>query len=349
MSWNDAGYSVYGQRTAQKLARMQKLERKLKHSIHDPSNIDSDGLGLPPEATSWTADISPYEQDQAPAELLNAHYDPKNNYAARYVASRQAISLYPKIDDVNLRIGSVIETGVVQYRQFSCMAKDGTTSKDRELMSRFELDCRSQNYPAFKIELPATDGYDTEHKTRIPLAQFREYPELLASVLSRPPEDGRYSTMRCGFIFGCFNDAVHAKRRFTLTSPRVATHALMLVLEEDLQRLGFQPSDDIVADYERGSLATAWRKYIDARFARTPIDQSMNVPHLSVIDRSIHGWCIVSICLEGLEIYKFPHIASDDNRYLPAYAPEYPNHLLREQCYYEWCTYFFPDRVQALQ
>ncbi len=241
-----------------------------------------------------------------------------------------------------------METGVEKHRRLEFVPPAARKVENLVWLSSFCLDCRHQNYPAFKVELPTTDGYDAAHSAHIPLAQFREYPELMTSLLRFAPENDKYSTMRCGFIFGDFNDAMCEKRWFTLKSPRLATHALMLVWEKDLQKLGFQPSDNIVADYQDGSLEAAWHKYIDLRFAETPIDQSSSPAHLSLLDCLMHGWCVASICLKGLEVLKFPHIPCDDNRYLPAFPPEYPNRLLREQCYYEWCSYFFPDRVQVM-
>lgn len=337
MSWSNPIYAKpVGKLTAEKLARMQALENHLKTSIHDPPHVDADGFGLPPKAQSWPADFSPYHQDKAPDELLQ-NFAGKNKFSA----SRQAFSLYPKISSVETRLGLVMETGVREsvVKQFQ--------SGEEVAKAICSLDCRAINYPALWVKLPSTDGYSSDYKTHVPLAQFRKYPELLNSILRNPPESSQYSTMQCGFIFGRFSGESYQNFQLALSSPRVATHALMLTLESDLKKLNYRPEDDQWHDYQHGgSLWEAWRKYLKAQFA-TDLDQSsVETHHFLVLDRSIYGWCIVLVCLDGLEIFKFPLIPKDDNKGMMAYPPEYPNHLLREQCYYDWCRYFYPDRIR---
>lgn len=334
MSWNQPTYATpTGRLTAEKLAQLQTLENSLKSSIHDPPNIDSYGFGLPPKAKSWPADFSPYHQDKAPEELLSLAFDQEKKYSA----SRQAFSLYPRIDSVEIRLGSVMETGVDERTMPSYVK--GVPD------SACTLDCRAANFPTLLAILPPTDGYSSDNRAHVPLAQFRKYPELLNSILCNPPASSQYSTMQCGFMFGRLSGEFCQNFQLFLSSPRVATHALMLILESDLGKLNYQPGRDQWRDYEGGSLSEAWAGYIETHFT-TDSELLRTKHHLSILDKSPYGWCIALVYLDKLEILKFPLIPKDDNRGIMAYPPEYPCHLLREQCYYDWCRYFYPDRVR---
>ncbi len=198
-----------------------------------------------------------------------------------------------------------------------------TKPSNTQPSGKLAVECRLQGKSNIQFLLPSTDGYNSDGNisVHLPLAWFLEYPSLTENLIRLSAEG--FAKYEFRYIFGDFSENKNKAFSFQLRSPRKAQHVLILAKSTEGNRL------------PRAEELPAW------------ISQILDY-RTETHGRIIHISTEPSFCLFVAEL-KYVTACSRPIVYGLQEDPAtkaFCRHLLREQCYYDWCRYFYPDRIR---